>query len=208
MAGTSRHDREMALRAKRQLAACSDPVEKLRLQCLIRGSSGIKGLSRTFRIMDDNSSRSLDLKEFLKGLNDFGLVLEKDEAMQLFQHLDRDGSGAIDFDEFLVALRPPMSKARKEVVMQAFRKLDKTGDGVITVEDLQGVYNAKYHPKYQNGEWTEEQVFRTFLDNFDSPYDKDGKVTQEEFMSYYAGVSASIDTDVYFIVMMRNAWKL
>lgn len=34
------------------------------------------------------------------------------------------------------------------------------------------------------------------------------KVTQEEFMNYYAGVSASIDTDVYFIVMMRNAWKL
>lgn len=69
-----------------------------------------------------------------------------------------------------------MSKARKEVVMEAFRKLDKTGDGVITVEDLRGVYNAKYHPKYQNGEWTEEQVFRTFLDSFDSPYDKDGKV--------------------------------
>ena len=60
--------------------------------------------------------------------------------------------------------------------MQAFRKLDKTGDGVITIEDLSGVYNAKYHPKYQNGEWTEEQVFRKFLDSFDSPYDKDGKV--------------------------------
>lgn len=61
--------------------------------------------------------------------------------------------------------------------MQAFRKLDKTGDGVITIEDLRGVYNAKYHPKYQNGEWTEDQVFRTFLDNFDSPYDRDGKVS-------------------------------
>lgn len=60
--------------------------------------------------------------------------------------------------------------------MQAFRKLDKTGDGVITVEDLKGVYNGKCHPKYQNGEWSEDQVFKTFLDNFDSPYDKDGKV--------------------------------
>ena len=61
--------------------------------------------------------------------------------------------------------------------MQAFRKLDKTGDGVITIEDLREVYNAKHHPKYQNGEWTEEQVFRKFLDNFDSPYDKDGVVS-------------------------------
>lgn len=62
--------------------------------------------------------------------------------------------------------------------MQAFRKLDKTGDGVITIEDLRGVYNAKHHPKYQNGEWTEEQVFRKFLVNFDSPYDKDGLVSK------------------------------
>lgn len=46
MAGTSRHDREMEINAKRRLTACSDPVERLRLQCLARGSSGIKGLSR------------------------------------------------------------------------------------------------------------------------------------------------------------------
>lgn len=77
-------------------------------------------------------------------------------------------------------MQPPMSNARKEVVLQAFKKLDKTGDGVITVEDLRGVYNAKYHPKYQNGEWTEEQVFRKFLDSFDSPDDKDGKVREQK----------------------------
>ncbi|XP_028319404.1 calcyphosine-like b isoform X2 [Gouania willdenowi] len=208
MAGTARHDREMAVNARRRLSEVTDPVEKLRLQCLSRGSSGIKGLGRTFRVLDDNSNRSLDMKEFTKGLNDFGLLLEKDEASDLFQRFDRDGNGTIDFEEFLVMLRPPMSKARKEVVMQAFRKLDKTGDGVITIEDLRGVYNAKYHPKYQNGEWSEEQVFRTFLDNFDSPYDKDGKVTKDEFVNYYCGVSASIDSDVYFILMMRNAWRL
>lgn len=34
------------------------------------------------------------------------------------------------------------------------------------------------------------------------------QVTKEEFLNYYAGVSASIDTDVYFIVMMKNAWKI
>lgn len=34
------------------------------------------------------------------------------------------------------------------------------------------------------------------------------QVTKEEFLNYYAGVSASIDSDIYFIVMMKNAWKL
>ena len=39
------------------------------------------------------------------------------------------------------------------------------------------VYNARHHPKYQNGEWTEAQVFRSFLDSFDTPNDPDGQVS-------------------------------
>ncbi|XP_040194251.1 calcyphosin-like protein isoform X2 [Rana temporaria] len=208
MSGTARHDREMSMQAKKNLSTCTDPLEKLRLQCLTRGSAGIKGLGRVFKIMDDDNSRCLDFKEFLKGLNDYGVMIDKAEAQNLFGLFDKDGSGTIDFDEFLVTLRPAMSNARKEIIMQAFRKLDKTGDGIVTIEDLRGVYNAKYHPKYQNGEWTEDQVFRTFLDNFDSPYEKDGQVTKDEFLNYYSGVSASVDSDVYFILMMKNAWKL
>ncbi|KAM9094417.1 calcyphosin-like protein isoform 1-T5 [Sarcophilus harrisii] len=178
MSGTARHDREMATQAKKRLATATDPMEKLRLQCLARGSAGIKGLGRVFRIMDDDNSRTIDFKEFMKGLNDYAVVLEKEEAQELFNRFDKNRNGKIDFNEFLLTLRPPMSRARKEVIMQAFRKLDKTGDGIITIEDLRGVYNVKHHPKYQNGEWTEEQIFRKFLDNFDSPYDKDGLVPQ------------------------------
>ncbi|XP_072903952.1 calcyphosine-like b isoform X2 [Hemitrygon akajei] len=208
MAGTARHDREMAMNAKKKLQQSTDPIEKLRLQCLSRGSAGIKGLGRVFRIMDDDRNRSLDFKEFVKGLNDYGVLLEKEDVEAAFKHFDKDSSGTIDYDEFLSTLRPPMSNARKEIITQAFRKLDKTGDGVITIEDLRGVYNAKHHPKYQNGEMTEEQVFRIFLDNFDSPYDKDGIVTQCEFINYYSGVSASIDNDAYFILMMRSCWRM
>ncbi|XP_064260334.1 calcyphosin-like protein isoform X2 [Passer domesticus] len=206
--GTARHDRELANVAKRSLPKITNSLERLRMQCLARGSAGIKGLGKAFRILDGNNSRSLDFNEFLRGLRHYAVLINKEEAQELFQIFDKDGSGKIDLDEFLVTLRPPMSNARKEIVMQAFQKLDKTGDGVITIEDLRKTYNAKCHPKYLNGDWTEDQVFRAFLDNFDSPYDKDGKVTTEEFMNYYAGVSASVDTDIYFIIMMKNVWKL
>ncbi|NXY55649.1 CAPSL protein, partial [Callaeas wilsoni] len=208
MPGTARHDREMITQAKKKLSKTTDPLERLRLQCLAKGSAGIKGLGRAFRIIDCNNSRTLDFNEFLRGLHHYALLINKEEAQEIFRIFDKDSSGTIDFDEFLITLRPPMSNARKEIIMQAFQKLDKTGDGVITIDDLREVYNVKCHPKYQNGDWTEDEVFRAFLDNFDSPYDKDGRVTTEEFMNYYAGVSASIDTDIYFIIMMKNAWKL
>lgn len=69
-------------------------------------------IRRTFRIMDDDNSRTLDLKEFLKGLNDYGVLIEKEEAMNLFQRFDKDGSGLIDFDEFLITLRVNTPKMR------------------------------------------------------------------------------------------------
>ena len=41
---------------------------------------------------------------------------------------------------------------------------------------MKGVYNCKFHPKYKNGEWTEEQVFEEFLRKFEAPSEADGKV--------------------------------
>ena len=37
---------------------------------------------------------------------------------------------------------------------------------------------------------------------------KDGKVTLNEFMDYYSNISASIDDDEYFQLMITNAWNL
>ncbi len=34
------------------------------------------------------------------------------------------------------------------------------------------------------------------------------QVTKEEWMNYYSGVSASIDADHYFDVMMHNSFKM
>ncbi|KAM4808939.1 calcyphosin [Rhinophrynus dorsalis] len=208
MAAPSQLEREMMAKARRKYPLCQDPVEKLRLQCLARGAAGIKGLGRAFRIMDDDRSNALDIEEFSKGLQNYGVSLQPAEVLEIFQQFDTNGNGTINFDEFLNSIRPPMSSARRQVILEAFSKMDRTGDGVITIEDLKGVYNPKCHQKYQNGEWNERQVFQHFLDNFDSPNNKDGQVTEEEFVNYYSGVSASIDSDAYFVVMMKNEWKI
>lgn len=36
----------------------------------------------------------------------------------------------------------------------------------------------------------------------------DGKITMEEFIDYYNFISASIDNDQYFELMMNNCWRI
>jgi Ca2+-binding EF-hand superfamily protein len=189
------------------MSSDSSPLKRLREMCLSRGVHGIIGIGRTFRAMDDNGSRSLDRQELENGIRDFGLKMERAEIDELFNSLDRNLDSRISFDEFLESLRPPMSKARLDMIDKAFRKMDKTSDGVITVTDIKLTYDATHHPKYLSGEWTEDQVFKHFMDVF-QPGDHDDKVTRDEFINYYSGVSASIDDDQYFVAMMKRAWKL
>ena len=69
------------------------------------------------------------------------------------------------------------------------------------------------------GKKTEEEVLMEFLETFEahrsmnSSKDKfskqgDGQITLNEFFDYYSNVSASIDNDEYFQLMLTNAWNL
>nr|CAI5819135.1 unnamed protein product [Callosobruchus analis] len=200
---TSRQEAEMASKSLRQLQSGQElePIERLRLMCLSRGATGILGLGRMF-------SKNLNFEEFSTGMKESGMDLSEEETKELFNKFDTNGDGSINMEEFLVHLRPPLNDTRKKVIDEAFQKMDKTGDGEITIDDLKNVYNVKYSSRYITGEDTEESILTKFLENFETGATKDGKVTKEEFFNYYAAISASIDNDGYFDLMMRQAYRL
>jgi calcyphosin len=95
-------------------------------------------------------------------------------------------------------------------VRQAFTRLDKDGSGIVDVGDILKLYNASKHPDVIAGRKTPEDVFNEFLSTFETD-SRDGRVTFDEFKTYYTNLSASMaddDTDEYFELCIRNAWHM
>ncbi|CAG0901916.1 unnamed protein product [Darwinula stevensoni] len=91
---------------------------------------------------------------------------------------------------------------------QAFNKLDVDGTGTITADDLKKSHDFSHNPKVLSGEETVDQLLSKHLAMFEGAGATDGKVTKKEFQDYYNALSASIDSDDYFELMMKNAYKL
>ncbi len=100
-----------------------------------------------------------------------------------------------------------MNPRRKQLVLLAFKQLDKTGDGFVTYEDLQQVYDVTHNPDFKSGLKSKKEILEDFMKQWETNK-VDGRVTPDEFIDYYNDVSASIDDDDYFELMIRNAWHL
>ncbi|EQC28530.1 hypothetical protein SDRG_13856 [Saprolegnia diclina VS20] len=187
--------------------AVTDTLAALRQTLYEHGARGIVGLGRKFRIIDDDGSKTLDINEFKKAIAEHAMNLTDKEITDLFEFFDDDKSGNLSYDEFLVGLRGELNERRKQMVLLAFTVIDANGNGIVELDDIVAKYNADQHPDVISGRKTKNEIFRDFLDTFDGG-EKDGKVTPDEFIRYYANVSASIDDDDYFELMIRNAWHI
>lgn len=125
-----------------------------------------------------------------------------------------------------------MNDRRKNLVALAFKVLDVDKSGLVDMRDIEARYDAKHHPDVIAGRCTAQEVLQDFLLSFTRRPKKKNlagthtnnsnnnsnnnnrgdaaelSITLLEFEDYYANISASIDSDDYFELMIRNAWHL
>ena len=184
-------------------------LQALKTAVKSRGLYGIVNLTRAFRAIDDDMSKSLSLVELKSALkSQYGQAISENQINQLFAHFDSDQTGRIDYEKLLMSLRGEPTASRKKLISVAFSSLDSQGAGHIEPQEMIAKYDCNQHPAVQAGKKTAESVLRELLDNFDVGGEMAGKVTRNEFESYYANLSCSIVDDHFFEQMMRNCWHL
>jgi len=183
-------------------------VERLRTNLASRGTdgSGFSDLQRRFNVLDRDGSKTLNMEEFKVAFFRSNLNFNDQEIATLFYFFDSYEKSYIDYDEFMLGVRGPVSPKRRELIEKAWQQIDINGEGVVTPEEVIDRFDPTQHPDVKNGIKKAQDVFRDFMRAFEVGSDIENKVTRSEFENYYFNVSASIDRDEYFEIMIRNAW--
>jgi Ca2+-binding EF-hand superfamily protein/biotin operon repressor len=177
------------------------------------GVSSLKSLGLQFRLLDSDNGGTLNRSELELGLDKFmrgfGVHLAKAEVEELFKLFDVDNSGTITYDEFLKGIRGTMGPERVELVKLAFAQLDQRGKGYVTLEDIAHIYDVSGNPLVKAGKLSKVDAVKAFMSQWHLAHKKHtDDVTLDDFLEYYDWISASIDRDDYFELMIRNAWHI
>merc|ERR1712070_1101134 len=110
-----------------------------------RGNYGIRGLARSFKIMDDGGDGQLDREDFKWGLYDYGVHLNDEQFNAL---LDKDGSGQVTKSDIAVAYdcseHPEViagTMTEDEVITEFMEQWEtQEADGIITRAEFEDYY--------------------------------------------------------------------
>lgn len=128
------------------------------------------GISKKFKIADDDNSKALNQAEFKKAMHDFRIGLNDKQVGIAYKVFDRDGSGEISYDEFLRSVVGRMNQTRVAVCKKAYSIMDINQSGMLDINDIRQSYNAKSHPDVKAGKKTEDDILNEFLDTFEDHF--------------------------------------
>ncbi|CUG88213.1 Ca2+-binding protein, putative [Bodo saltans] len=187
--------------------AVPSALQRVKAKILERGGrNGFRGLVRFLGQLDENGDKSLSRAEFRNAMETFGIPMGSSELDAVFNTFDRNGDGKVTIAEFVRTMRGEMNSRRVAIVQEAFTRLNRDGRGDVELHDLIDVFstNASLHPDAGKGA-SHEELIREFLDAWGG---SNGRISRAQFVEYYSDISAGIDKDDYFELLVRNAWHI
>lgn len=189
-------------------------LERFKANIIQRGTRGIIGLKRQFKILDDNNDGTLDINDFQNGLDDYKVEITGKDLETIYYAYNIPGTQSVDYVRLLKDIVGDLSEFRAAKVELAWRKIDKENISFLDWEHISTGFNASRHPGVKAGYITEEEVQHDFAETFKAlhsvyhSFQQDQQVTKDEFFEYFRILSTTIPNDKVFDMIMTGVWNI
>ena len=158
--------------------------------------------------MDDQKLGYLPVDELLVCLKDVNVQIADHEKKLLLKFFDLSPhpKGTVDITEFMRGIRGKFLKSRIALLERVWReKIAPTGAQKVPIKEVIRLIDFTHDPDVFTGRLTKEQAIRDFPDLWDK--NLDGFINWHEFVDFYRDISAALETEAHFEMILRNAWS-
>jgi Ca2+-binding EF-hand superfamily protein len=198
----------------KQLKSDNSLVKLFKMGMFSRGRRGAFRLHRVLKILDPSNTGKINYNSFVKIMKEFRIKMTEDDCAKLFKLFDAQNTGSVSIEEVLKTMIGEMTQNRRNLIERVFKMLDRKSEGLISADEIKDSFVASRHPDVLTRKKTEDEILTEFLDTFEEfcyfikPAQKEGKVALNDLVQYYNCISASIEDDTYFDLMITNTWNL
>ena len=186
----------------------------LKLRNRININNGITFYIFVKKLKSYEINNKINLNDLIQIFKEMRLDVTENDVKNFFYILDFNEMHFLNINDIIDIIKGKMNQERKLYVLNKFDLIDKTKKGEVDINYLKIIYknNAKYHPDVINGIKAEDIIYNQFRQTLELFLDinkiLNEKITKDEFVDYYSGISASIPDDIYFQDILNGIWDL
>eukprot|EP00927_Polykrikos_kofoidii_P032462 TRINITY_DN27648_c0_g1_i1.p1 TRINITY_DN27648_c0_g1~~TRINITY_DN27648_c0_g1_i1.p1 ORF type:complete len:654 (-),score=101.45 TRINITY_DN27648_c0_g1_i1:19-1980(-) len=197
-------------------AMCDEVIALIREHVQHRSGSARANAVSAFKFLDRDHTGGMSYQEYedvlQRRFRDLNLTAR--ERKLVWDRIDTNKSGTIDLDEFIFTCCGGLNDRRRKAVRACFDFIERTHDGIVSFQDLKWRYDptstSESSAHHRVGARPPDEELVRFIEVFSQTvHSKNlGQITYEEFENYYDRISANIDNDEYFEMVLQRAWQL
>ena len=167
-------------------------------------------LSTLLKSKQDPLTGTITFEDFVNCLNEAKINYSKINIKDFYKLLDIYNHNKVHIVEILSLLRGYLSDIRRKVIIEVFAYLDSERKNYIEIDKLKKLFNPNNHPDVISGKKNNDEVYKEFmfsLNNFIMYKGIKDKMSFDDFLEFFTGISATFSSDLIFNNMMSNIFN-
>ena len=167
-------------------------------------------LSTLLKSKQDPLTGTITFENFVDCLNEAKINYSNINIKDFYRLLDIYNHNKVYIVDILSLLRGYLSDIRRKVIIEVFAYLDSERKNYIEIDKIKRLFNPNNHPDVISGKKNADEVYKEFmfsLNNFILYKGLKDKMSFDDFLEFFTGISLTYASDSIFNNMMNNIFN-